>query len=102
MSHLKIDLLVLICVKNDAKEKKKEKEKKEKIGFCLSKLPFFDDRKNCKHNGEIKISSKRYGSYGDSSYPHETKNLIFYWFWLLGGKFNTGKKQGLLLLILAI
>ena len=48
VSHLKIDLLLLICVKNDAKEKKeKEKEKKEKIGFCLSKLPFFDDRKNC-------------------------------------------------------
>ena len=50
---------MLICVKNDAKEKKEEKkeekeeeeeekeEKKEKIEFCLSKLPFFDDRKNC-------------------------------------------------------
>ena len=33
--------------KKKKKKEKKEKEKKEKIGFCLSKLPFFDDRKNC-------------------------------------------------------
>ena len=52
---LKIDILVLIYVKNDAKEKKKKKKKeekekekeKEKIGSCLSNLPFFDDRKKC-------------------------------------------------------
>ena len=71
---LKIDILYLKCTKIDAKEKK-EKEK-EKIGMNLLKSPFFEDRKNRFHDEEIKLSNKRYGSYGDSSHPHDTKNLI--------------------------
>ena len=80
---LKIDIRNLKCTKIDAKEKekeKKEKEKekkeKEKIGMNLLKSPFFNDRKNRLHDEEIKLSNKRYGSYGDSSHPHDTKNLI--------------------------
>ena len=42
----------------------------------LLKSHFFDDRKNRLHDEEIKLSNKRYGSYGDSSHPHDTKNLI--------------------------
>ena len=72
---LKIDIRYLKCTKIDAKEKK-EKEK-EKIGMNLLKSPFFNDRKNRLHDEEIKLSNKRYGSYGDSSHPHDTKNLIF-------------------------
>ena len=80
---LKIDIRYLKCTKFDAKEKEKEKkekkeekEKKEKIGMNLLKSPFFNDRKNRLHDEEIKLSNKRYGSYGDSSHPHDTKNLI--------------------------
>ena len=74
---LKIDLRYLKCTKIDAKEKEKEKEKKkEKIGRNLLKSHFFDDRKNRLHDEETKLSNKRYGSYGDSSHPHDTKNLI--------------------------
>ena len=65
---LKIDIRYLKCTKIDAKEKKEEK-----IGMNLLKSPFFDDRKNRLHDEEIKLSNKRYGSYGDSSHPHETK-----------------------------
>ena len=64
---LKIDIRFLKCTKIDAKEKE------ETIGRNLFKLPFFDDRKNCLHDEETDFSSKRYGSYGDSSHPHETK-----------------------------
>ena len=70
---LKIDLRYLKCTKIDAKGKKKEKE--EKFGMNLLKSPFFDDRKNRLHNEEIKLSNKRYGSYGVSSHSHDTKNL---------------------------
>ena len=69
---LKIDIRYLKCTKIDAKEKKE----KEKIGMNLLKSPFFNDRKNRLHDEEIKLSNKRYGSYGDSSHPHDTKNLI--------------------------
>ena len=71
---LKIDICYLKCAKIDAE--KKEKEKKEKIGMKLIKSPFFDDRKNRLREEEIKLSNKRYGPYGDSSHPHDTKNLI--------------------------
>ena len=76
---LKIDIGYLKCTKIDAKEKENEKKEteKEKIGMNLIKSPFFDDRKNRLHNEEIKLSNKRYGSYGDSSHPHDTKNLNF-------------------------
>ena len=58
---LKIDLLFRERLKTDAEEEGKEKDekeeeerqKKENIGFCLSKFPLFDDRKNCYNNGEI-------------------------------------------------
>ena len=73
---LKIDIRYLKCTKIDAKEKEKKEKKKEKIGMSLLKSPFFDDRKNRLHDEEIKLSDKRYGSYGDSSHPHDTKNLI--------------------------
>ena len=76
---LKIEILYLKCTKIDAKEKEK-KEKKEKIGMKLIKSPFFNDRKNRLHDEEIKLSNKRYGSYGDSSHPHDTKNLIIFLF----------------------
>ena len=39
-------------------------------------IRFFGDRKNRLRDEEIKLSNKRYGSYGDSSHPHDTKNLI--------------------------
>ena len=55
------------CTKIDAEEK---------IGMKLLKSPFFDDQKNRLHEEDIKLSNKRYGPYGDSSHPHETKNLI--------------------------
>ena len=73
---LKIDIRYLKCAKIDAKEKKEKEKKKEKIGMNLLKSPFFNDRKNRLHDEEIKLSNKRYGSYGDSSHPHDTKNLI--------------------------
>ena len=74
---LKIDIRYLKCTKFDAKESEKEKkEKEEKIGMNLLKSPFFDDRKNRLHDEETKLSNQRHGSYGDSSHPHDTKNLI--------------------------
>ena len=72
---LKIDLRYLKCTKIDAKEKKEKKEK-EKIGMNLLKSHFFDDRKNRLHDEETKLSNQRHGSYGDSSHPHDIKNLI--------------------------
>ena len=68
-------MLYLKCTKIDAKEKEK-KEKKKKIGMNLLKSHFFDDRKNRLHDEETKLSNQRHGSYGDSSHPHDTKNLI--------------------------
>ena len=73
---LKIDIGYLKCTKIDAKEKEKKEKKKEKIGMNLLKSHFFDDRKNRLHDEETKLSNQRHGSYGDSSHPHDTKNLI--------------------------
>ena len=58
--------------KEKEKEKKEKEKEKEKIGMNLLKSPFFNDRKNRLHDEEIKLSNKRYGSYGDSSHPHDT------------------------------
>ena len=71
----KIDFPFLKCKKINAKEKEKEKE--EKIEINLLKFPFFGDRKNCLRIEEIQNSTKIYGSNGDSSHPHETKNVIW-------------------------
>ena len=73
---LKIDLRYLKCTKIDAKEKEEKEKKKEKIGMNLLKSHFFDDRKNRLHDEETKLSNQRYGSYGNSSHSHDTKNLI--------------------------
>ena len=81
MSRLKISAIVVIWPKNDAKEQE-TKKKKENVGFFSVISSFFALKKKRYHHENLPFYLIRYGSSRDSSSPYETKNLIFFGWYL--------------------
>ena len=60
----------------DWRRRRRRRRRRKRSDYFSQNCPFLTVKKNRQYNGKKYSLCKRYGSYGDSSYPHETKNLI--------------------------